>query len=259
MKRMMIAVIVLVILATMAAGCADKYEETLIVGVTEDYPPMGFRNTAGDLVGFEVDLARAIAEEMGVDIELVVVDRQEMIGTLRDKDVDVLISSVSVTEEKKKYAYIDFSSPYLQNGHVIVTTTEQADTIKTLESLSGLVVGVEAGSTDDLLATEQKGKIDFTLIRYEKMAVCIAALKAGQLDCLICDMAVAIDTVAKNPSRFAVSSAHLADEPFAVAINIGNDKLLRQINDALLAVKESGKLSELSIEYMGKDYTQNLD
>jgi len=91
------------------------------------------------------------------------------------------------------------------------------------------------------------------------MSVCIAALKAGQLDCLICDMAVAIDTVAKNPSKFTVSSAHLADEPFAVAINIGNDKLLRQIDDALQAVKESGRLSELSIEYMGKDYTQNLD
>ena len=258
MRRIIITVLVLAMLSVIFTGCSSKYEGTLVVGVMDNYPPMGYRNASGELVGFEVDLARAVAEIMGADIEFYITSQQDMLGTLKSRDVDILISSVSYSEEKQKYAYIDFSIPYLQNGEVIVTTHELASTITTLEGLSGMVVGVEAASKADKMVSEQKD-VEFTLIRYESLSVCIAALKVGQMDCVICDMPAAIDIVERYPDKFVISSAKLTDEPLSIALGIGNENLQKQLNDAILELRENGKLSELSIKYLGEDYTQNLD
>ncbi|MBN2879883.1 MAG: amino acid ABC transporter substrate-binding protein [Clostridia bacterium] len=256
MKKIMLAVLLLAFVFSTGA-CSSSSIDMLVVGVTDDYPPMGYRNTEGDLTGFEVDLAKAIASEMGVELEFVVLHREDMMSSLKNRSVDLLISSVSMTKDKT--GYLDFTDPYLENGHVILTKTDLVDTITSVETLAGLTVGVESESTADALVTSQKGMQDFTLIRYETMSVLIAALKAGQLDCILCDMSVAIDIVDKYPKDFAVSSAHLTNEPLAIAMNPGNDKLKKELNDALEKLSEDGTLSELSEEYLGADYTQDID
>lgn len=254
MGRKLFALFTAVIMMFVFAGCqSGGAGGTLVVGVTDDYPPMGYRNTAGELVGFEVDLAEALADEMGMDLEFVVIHREEMMGILKDRQVDALISSVSITDDK--LGYLDFSDPYLENGHVIVTRKDLVDTIVSIDSLAGMVAGVEKDSTVDAIATSQKGIIDFTLIKYETMSVCIAALKAEQLDCILCDMAVAIDICDKFPDSFAVSSAHLTDEPLAIALNFGSEDLKKQINSALKNLRNDGTLSKISEEHLGGDYS----
>ncbi|MEX1376217.1 MAG: transporter substrate-binding domain-containing protein [Eubacteriales bacterium] len=256
MKRFFVLILILAIAAISLAGCS-KGEKVIKVGVTDDYPPMGYRTSSDELEGFEVELAKELAKEMGSELEFVVIHREDMMGTLKDRTVDILISSVSMT--KSKSVYLDFTDPYLANGSVIVTRPELVDTITSIESLAGMSAGVEAESTVDTIASDLLGKIDFTLVRYETMSVCIAALKAEQLDCIICDMAVAIDICDKFPDQFEISSAHLTNEPLGIAVNLGNEKLVHELNDALAALKKDGVLSELSEKYLGEDYTQNID
>lgn len=246
----------LVLLTLSLVSCSNS-DNTLTIGVTDDYPPMGYKNDSGELVGFEIDLAKAMAEEMDMELELVVCNREDMIRVLKDRSVDALISSVSMT--KSNTEYLDFTNPYLTNGHVIVTRLDLENTIISIASLAGMSAGVETDSTVDIIATSFEDTMDFNLVRYETMSVCIAALKAGQLDCIICDMAVAIDICAKFPDQFSVSSAQLTNEPIAIALNLNNEKLKEDLNSALASLNKNGKLSEISIKHLNADYTQDID
>ena len=265
MKKVLVLIMVL-IMAFAFASCAkeevteSKYglvNNTLLVGVDDTYPPMEYVNEDGELVGFDVDFAKALAEEMGVEIEFKSTAWDGIFANLSAKQYDVIISSVSMTTDRMET--MSFSSPYLANGQVIMVSPDMADTIQTPDDLAGLIVGVQFETTADIAATKQLETIDFELIQYDDMTVCLAAMEAGQIDCIVADMAVAIDAVAKNPDVYKVSSAQLTNEPIAVAMNKDVPELEAAINEAIAALQESGKMTEISVDHLGDDYTSNID
>lgn len=91
------------------------------------------------------------------------------------------------------------------------------------------------------------------------MTVCLAAMEAGQIDCIVADMFVAIDAVAKNPAVFKVSSAQLTNEPIAVAMNQDVPNLEAAINAAIVALQADGTMAEISLDHLGKDFTTEID
>lgn len=262
MKKIIIIVMLLAILAF--TGCSQGVanelgliDNTLLVGVDDTYPPMEYVNENGELAGFDVDFAKALAEEMGVEIEFKSTAWDGIFANLAAKQYDVIISSVSMTTDRMET--MNFSTPYLANGQVIIVAPDMADSIKAPEQLEGLKVGVQFETTADIAAKKQQEKIEFELIQYNDMTVCLAAMEAGQIDCIVADMAVAIDAVAKNPKIFKISSAQLTNEPIAVAINKDVPKLEALINEAIATLQENGSLSSISLEHLGEDYTQNID
>ncbi|MEX1377985.1 MAG: ABC transporter substrate-binding protein [Eubacteriales bacterium] len=269
MKKVLLLMMVIAMAFSFAACKSDddskdavenKYgleNGVLLVGVDDTYPPMEYVDENGDLVGFDVDFAKALAEEMGVEIEFKSTAWDGIFANLSAKQYDVIISSVSMTTERMDT--MNFSTPYLANGQVIMVSPEMADAITTPEDLAGLKVGVQFETTADIAATKQQETIDFELIQYDDMTVCLAAMEAGQIDCIVADMAVAIDAVAKNPEVFKVSSAQLTNEPIAVALNKDTPELEAAINDAIAALQANGKLAEISVEHLGEDYTANID
>ncbi|MBN2878738.1 MAG: amino acid ABC transporter substrate-binding protein [Clostridia bacterium] len=264
MKKI-ILIMMIIVLALTAASCAKEEEvgkygltnNTLYVGVDDTYPPMEYVDENGNLVGFDIDFAKALAEELGVNIEFKSTAWDGIFANLSARQYDVIISSVSMTTDRMET--MNFSTPYLANGQVIMVSPAMADTIKTPEDLAGLKVGVQFETTADIAATKQKDTIGFELTQYNDMTVCLAAMEAGQIDCIVADMAVAIDAVAKNPEVFKISSAQLTNEPIAVALNKDVPELEAAINDAIAALQASGKLAEISIEHLGDDYTSNID
>lgn len=255
MKKIITIIMILSVLAL--AGCANKEENTLYVGVDDTYPPMEYVNDDGELVGFDVDFAKALAQEMDMEIEFVTTAWDGIFANLQAEQYDVIISSVSMTT--KRMSTMDFSTPYLSNGQVIMTSPEKADTITTPEELTGLVVGVQFETTADIAATKQLEITDFELIQYDDMTVCLAAMEAGQIDCIVADMAVAIDAVANNPEIFKVSSAQLTNEPIAVALNLDKADFKKAINDAIAVLQADGIMAEISMDHLGDDYTSNID
>lgn len=264
MKKILLLIMISV-LAISAAACTQQAEagkyglanNTLLVGVDDTYPPMEYVDENGELVGFDVDFAKALAEEMGVEIEFKSTAWDGIFANLTAKQYDVIISSVSMTADRMET--MNFSTPYLANGQVIMVSPQMADAITTPEDLTGLKVGVQFETTADIAATKQLETVDFELIQYNDMTVCLAAMEAGQIDCIVADMAVAIDAVAKNPEIFKVSSAQLTNEPIAVAMNKDVPELEAAINAAIAALQDSGKMAEISQAHLGDDYTSNID
>ncbi len=264
MKKTIIIIAVLLTFVAIFAGCSKtgKYglvDDTLLVGVDDTYPPMEYVDENGDLVGFDVDFANALAEEMGVKIKFVSTGWDGIFANLAAKQYDVIISSVSMTEDRMET--MNFSTPYLSNGQVIITSPDKADAITTHADLEGLVVGVQAETTADMAAVKllDAGEVSFDLKDFDDMTVCLAAMEAGQIDCIVADYAVAIGAAMDNPEVFVITSALLTNEPIAVALNKDSEELLEAVNDAIAALQANGTMAQISIDTLGADYTSDID
>ena len=265
MKKSIILIIVLLLAVSAFTACGStdgKYglvDDTLLVGIDDTYPPMEYVNENGELVGFDIDFANALAAEMGVDIEFVSTGWDGIFANLAAKQYDCIISSVSMTTERMET--MAFSTPYLSNGQVIMATPALADSVTKPEDLDGLVVGVQAETTADIAAVKllDAGTVSFDLKDFDDMTVCLAAMEAGQIDCIVADYAVAIEAAMKNPDVFVITSALLTNEPIAVAMNKDNEELINAVNDAIATLQENGIMTEISIATLGADYTSDID
>jgi polar amino acid transport system substrate-binding protein len=268
MKKLFVLIISALLVAGLLAGCGTNEEVSaaaeelgltdgvLDIAVDDTYPPMEYVNDQGERVGFDIDLAKALGEKMGVDINFISSSWEGIFTGLTAQQYDVIISSVSMTTERMET--MDFSKPYLANGQVIVVKPGD-DSITTKEDLAGKKVGVQIGTTSDEASEKQEDVIGFDLTKYDDIISCFNAMKMNAIDCIVVDMAVAIDYVEKQPDEFVVSSAQLTNEPIAVAMGKNRDALKNAINEALTELDADGTLTEISIEHLGDDYTKDID
>jgi len=257
MKKVLVVILVLALaFSLVACGKSGSSDETLKVAIDDTYPPMEYVNDNGDLEGFDIEMAQALAKEMGVEIEFVSTGWDGIFGGLAADQYDAIISSVSMTTDRMET--MDFSNPYLSNGQVIMVAPGD-DSIATMEDLAGKIVGVQFATTADEAATKVLDKVEFEKVAFDDMTVCLAAMKAGQVDCIVADMAVAIAAVQESPDAYTITSVALTNEPIAIAVNKGNTELLDDFNAALKVIQGDGTLSAISEKYLGGDYTQNID
>lgn len=247
------------------AGCAKEEaavetggeaKAVITIGVDDTYPPMEFRDDNNDLVGFDIDFANALGAEMGVEIEFKPTAWDGIFSALNSEKYDVIISSVSITEERLEG--FEFSKPYLSNGQVIVV--KPGDTsINTAADLEGKLVGVQIETTADIAATKQLEDITFELKRYDDIIQTFTDMKTGRLDAIVVDYAVAIDYTAKNPGDYEITSAQLTNEPIGVCIKKGNTELKSKVDAAIVALQEKGTLVPISEEWLGGNYVSEID
>lgn len=167
----------------------------LKIGVDDTYPPMEYRNDDMELVGFDIDFAKALGEELGVEVEFVSTAWDGIFAGLISDKYDVIISSVSITPERLQS--FEFSKPYLANGQVIVVK-EGDNSINSVEDLAGKKVGVQFQTTADIAATKQLETIEFELTQYDDIIQTFSDLKIGRINCIVVDYAVAIEYTKKK-------------------------------------------------------------
>ena len=246
------------------AGCVDSGKptigtsgkEVLKMGVEDTYPPYEFKNESNETVGFDIDLARAITEKLGMELEIVSTSFDGIFTGLNAGNYDVIISAVSMTPGRMETML--FSEPYLSNGQVIVTKKNGINITKH-EELTGLNVGVQLGTTADTAAEKYAKENKFEVVKYDEIIQTFTAMKAGHVDAIAVDYAVAIDYVSKDPETYQLSNVMLTNEPIAVVIKKGNEALQDKINKALGELRSEGKLKEMSMEWLGDDYTSDID
>lgn len=244
--------------ASADTGVKTLKDGVLMIGVDDNYPPMEFRDEKNELVGFDVDLAKAIGEEMGLTVEFQPIAWEGIFEALKTDRYDVIMSAVSLTPERLEN--FSFTKPYLANGQVIVAKPGDA-TIKGPESLAGFKVGVQTNTTADTACVKyntEKG-IDFTLTRYDDIIQTFEAMNTGRIDYIVVDYAVAIDYQTKHPDKYYITGAQLTNEPIAVCLKKENTALRDEIQKAIDAVRADGKLAEFSKKWFLEDYTGNID
>lgn len=234
-------------------GVKSKVDEIkargeLIVGLSADYPPYESHeiiNGEDKIVGFDIDLAQAIADELGVKLNIVDTSFNGLIPMLQSNKIDVIISGMTATEEREKS--VDFSDIYF-SGKNLVLVKKDSD-VATIDDLKDKLIAVQLGTTQE--AAAQKAGMKTKPINLLTDAV--MELKNGKVDAVLATEVVANNFTKINDDVKAVYIKELADEGggSAAAVNEGNKDLVEVINKVLKDLKDSGKYDEMINKWFG--------
>jgi len=257
MKRFLICMSMIVVVATMLVACGNAAtgQKVLKVGVDDTYPPMEFKDEKSVTVGFDIDVATEVAKRLDMKVEIVSNDWAGIFLALESNKFDAIISSVSRNEERMaKYA---MSTPYIANAQVIVVPADNTTIVKP-EDLKDKNVGVQIGTTADESCAEYLKTTKFTLKQYDQVIQPFSDMKAGRIDAIVVDEVVARYYAKKDPASYKVSSARLTNEPIAMCFAKNNAELRDKAQKALDEMFADGTMKTLSEKWFGEDLTGNV-
>ena len=249
MKKLMIAVLIVlsVVLPCFAQAASESTsaEKVYTVAASCDYPPLEYIDDAGNIVGYEMELIQAIAEEMNININIVNVSFDGIIAGIQSKQYDIGASGLTITEERKQTC--DFTTPILQFSLSIVTKKD-TEGISNEDDLVGKKVGVQLGTTCQF-ACEDAG---LEVKTYDEAPSAILDLANGNLDAVVLDSVVAEDFVLANENYsqvLKISGSFQNSDDMGMAVIKGNTELLNLLNEGIQKVTESGKLAQIKAKY----------
>lgn len=224
-----------------------KANGKLVVGTAPGYPPFEFTvNKSGksQVVGADIDLAKKIADEIGVELEIKAMDFDALIMALQSSKVDMVITSMTPTEERKKS--VDFSDVYFEGTNSIIVNSNFSKVISKEDDLKNIVLGVQRGSVQEIYAKEvlKAPKIK-SLTAIPDL---IADMKNGNIDGIIASTVVAKINANKYEGikLIDVNLSQANKEEAAIAIKKGDNKsLLDIVNKTIKSLKDSGQYEEI--------------
>ncbi len=236
--------------AAPTAAPAPAAPARIVVGLDDNFPPMGFRNEKNELVGFDIDLAREAAKRLGVEVEFKPIDWSAKEAELNGKRVDVLWNGLTITEQRKQN--IAFTTPYMENHQIIVVPANSP--IKAKVDLAGKVVGIQDGSS--AVEAVQKDPIAGSikeLKRFGDNVTALMDLTTGRLEAVVLDEVVGRYYTAKKPGEYEVLEDHFGTEEYGVGVRKDDTELLGRIQKAMDEMKQDGSAARISTEWFGKD------
>ena len=223
----------------------------IVVGLDDTFAPMGFRTEEGELVGFDIDLAKAVGEELGVEVEFkpIVWDAKEM--ELDGKKIDVIWNGMSKTPERVEK--MNLSKPYFNNSIVIMTLADKP--IATKADLAGKNIGTQAASAalEMVQADAIYGDIVDGLAEYDTYDEAVMDLDTGRLDAVIIDKVAGMYKANLKAGTYAFTAEDFGEDLYVIGMRKGEDALTAKVDAALDAVIANGKASEISKEWFGED------
>lgn len=228
----------------------DGDKEVLVIGIDDQFPPMGFRDENNEIVGFDIDYARAAAEYMGVEVEFQPIDWKTKETELTSGRIDLIWNGYTITEERKEK--VNFTEPYLENAQVIAVL-EDSD-IQTLDDLEGKLIGLQAlSSAMDAFEASPIADTVESITEYKDNVLALNDLEAGRVDAVVIDE-VAIDYyMTEKEGTFRVLDESLAPEQYGVGVRKEDEELLNRLQEALDQMNEDGTAAEISEKWFGED------
>ncbi|HEY76189.1 MAG TPA: amino acid ABC transporter substrate-binding protein [Thermoflexia bacterium] len=247
-RRSLIAVLVL-LLATCrpSPDALDRVLETgvLRVGMDASYPPFEYIDGEGNLVGFDVDLAREIATRLGVEPRFVAnLPYDGLYDSLTAEQVDVVISALYV--DPTRTADFTYSTPYFDAGQVLVMA-EGTEGIDGMADLDGRTVAVEFGSAGDVEARAWARRLaSLTILPCQTADEALAKVAAGEADAALVDHLSALMT---SMEGLRIVEPMVTSEPYAIAVRREDRRLLEAIDEILAAMRDDGTLDRLQARW----------
>jgi polar amino acid transport system substrate-binding protein len=221
----------------------------LVMVTSADYPPYQFRQTDGgnnEIVGFDIDIAKYIAQKLGYELEIKDTDFSGIIPALQSKRADFAMSGMTPTAERKKN--VDFSELYHESKNTIVS--QKTSNLKNPADLAGKKVGVELGTTQEKTAKALK---DVKVIALNKPGSIIQELKSKRLDAAILEDTVAKGYIANNPELIYQSIPTTSEEAGSAIAFPKNSPLVNSFNQVLREMKQTGELQKLVTKWFGSN------
>lgn len=217
--------------------------ETLTMGTNASFPPYEYVDDNGKIVGIDAEIAQAIADKLGMKLEIKDMEFESLVPAVKAKSIDLALAGMTVTDERKQS--VNFSDSY-STGVQVVIVKENSE-IKTVDDLKGKKIGVQAGTTSDTYCSEDFGEENVK--QFSNGSLAVAALANGQVDCVVIDNEPAKNYVAAN-SGLKILDTEYVTEDYAIAISKDNDELLKKVNNALKELKEDGTVDKIVGKYI---------
>lgn len=258
MKKRMIALALatLTVLLTLGlaacSGSGDDAENTLTVGFDASFPPMGFKNDAGEYVGFDLDLAAEVAKRLNMELELKPIVWDSKDAELKNGGVDLLWNGFTMNGREDDYTW---SEPYMRNNQVIVVNEDSA--IAGVDDLAGKKLALQAGSSaEDALDSKPEVKASLgEVVLTEQNLEALNELKTKMVDAVLMDETVAAYNIAQQGGNYKIVGEPLAAEEYGIGFLKGNTELRDKVQAQLEAMAEDGTLAKISNDWFGKDVT----
>lgn len=259
MKKKMLLLLSVLLVGVMVLGCSAKADESMsaleavkdkgkiVVGTSADYPPYEFHKEIDGVdtyVGFDIAIAQKIADDLGVELEVIDMKFDGLLAALTTSKIDFIAAGMNPSEERKKA--VDFSVVYYDAHSTMLVMTEMVETLKVPEDFKGLKVGVQK-------ATIQEGIVDEQFSESEKVAISkipnlIMELQSGKIDGIILAEVVASSYADANPD-ISLNGLDLGSEGgVALAINKGREDLLAEMDKTLEQIMSDGTLDQYIVE-----------
>ncbi|MDY4696582.1 MAG: amino acid ABC transporter substrate-binding protein [Selenomonas montiformis] len=263
-KKILAMGLAAVMAAAVLSGCGSNAAKDggssgkgkIVVGLDDNFPPMGFKDENNEIVGFDIDLAKEAAKRMGREVEFKAIDWSSKEAELKSGRVDVLWNGLDITEKRKENML--FSDPYMDNRQILFVkkgTTGITDE----KSLAGKVVGTQSAGT----AEEYMDKSDFfkkqvkEVKKYPDYVAAFMDLENGRVDAIVGDEITGRYYMSKHPDTIeAVDSAIGEISMFGIAFRKDDQKLRDEVQKVLNDMREDGTMAKISEKWFGKNITK---
>ena len=259
MKKFLALMLTLVVASAFVAGCggdkaATKKEagKKIVVGLDDNFPPMGFKNEKNEIVGFDIDMAKEAAKRLGRPVEFKAIDWSSKEAELKSGRIDVIWNGLNITDERKKNML--FSNPYMEAKQLIFVPA--GSPVKGQADLAGKVIGIQSASTAEQNLENDKAFAG-TLKEVKKYPDCIAAMmdmEAGRVDAIITDEIVGRYYMAKKPGKFVALEKPVGPiGNFGIGFRLDDKALQGDVQKVLDEMKKDGTSAKISKQWFGAD------
>ena len=238
--------------ATGTTGSGEQALNTLeagklIMSTNAEFPPYEMTDDDGNYIGIDVEIATAIAEKLGLELEIMDVDFDAALLAVQEGKSDIVMAGVTVNEDRK--LVMDFTESYATGVQVVIV---KEDSDVTMDNLGEKMIGAQRGTTGYIYASdtpENGGYGEDHVIAYDNGATAVQALLAGKVDCVIIDSAPAAEFVKANAGLTTLEGEWVT-ENYAIGCDKGNTELVNAINDVLAELINDGTVQTIVDKYI---------
>jgi polar amino acid transport system substrate-binding protein len=266
MKKCLVLAVLLVVVAWMlCAGCAKEKstgdlslqkvlaKKSLVLGLDDAFPPMGFRNENNEIVGFDIDVARAVCQRLGIELVPQPIDWNAKEQELNTGKIDCIWNGFTITPARQEQ--LNFTEPYVGNAQVLVVKADVP--IAKLSELAGKQVGLQAGSSAaDALDAASEFKASLAkVVEFKDNLTALMDLEARGVDAVVMDLLVANDNITRSGKAYRILDERLAPEEYGVAFRKNDQALRDAVQAQMSAMAKDGVLAEIAKRWFGADIT----
>lgn len=222
----------------------------VIVGLDDTFAPMGFRNQANELVGFDVDLAKLVFGGLDIEVRFQPIDWAAKVLELDAGNIDMIWNGLTITEPRRSEML--FSDAYIANRQIVMTLDDA--TIDTIAELDGKKVAAQSGSASEDIVKANPIFEDLTeLVTTDTFNLALLELDAENVDAVVVDEIYGRYVIAQNPGKYRVMSEDFGDETFGIGFRLGNTTIRDIVNDTLFDLIEAGDALTISQTWFSED------
>lgn len=261
-KKILAGGIVMIAAMGILSGCGgntakqpeSKLPSKIVIGLDDNFPPMGFRDKSGQIVGFDVDMANEVSKRIGIPVEFKPIDWASKEAELKSKKVDLLWNGLTITDERKKQ--INFSNPYMDNQQIFLVKTDSP--IQSKADFAGKIIGTQEGSSSvDALDKVPDFKKSLQNVKlYGDFVASFIDLEVGRIDGVLVDSVVGRYYMQQKPGMFRTLSDNMGSELFGVGARKEDTAITDKINATLADMKKDGTSAKISEKWFGSDITK---